>query len=670
MKSMGKSASISESNHLRWEKIMCRLSLLRPQVARAVVLLCGLSLLGARQPAQAETNSAYMGINVSNPADYDGGRAFADAMKSSRSWGSVNAPYDGSAAVDSNGWPTGDAGVTVFAGIKNMQGTYGLSFNGDANVMLISSGGSVDFKNYDAGSNTTTANITISDPNQDTLNIAFTGQNGGVKNVKLMRPAYPGATYSYGTNTTFTDQFKNMVSKFSTVRFMDWESTNGNQVQNWGDRTQPNYASQVSRNFGTNPYGGAQNAGVAWEYCIQLCNETGKDMWINVPVGATDDYVWALASLINNNLNGNLKVYVEYSNELWNSRFFQTGKNHDLAVNEVNAGGSPLNFDGDSSDYDWAWRRIGKRGKEISDLFRWNFGDGAMMSRVRPILAWQQNNGQATGENALREVQYIAEQNGTTVSHYFYGGGGSAYYNPNDNSDSLTLDNIWNDTSFNTTNWTNIIRPDTYLCATYGIKQDAYEGGPGLDNTGHSEATKAAAVNDGRMANQIYDHQGTWSEYGGDLLMYYTSTGDYQWGFTNDINNLNTPKFNGIDWLNSNDRYSLDWGDVAPSLPSTLDGAQFSLANPSWRSPGTGSLSLNANSDSGQWVSYVYKQSYQANRYISVSTNAGGGQMRMWVDGQFVGDQNTAYVNWGAGLHSVRLVANWGSFNVDQISVQ
>ena len=636
-----------------------------------VLLLCGLSLLGMRQPAQAETNSAYMGINVSNPADYDSGRTFADAMKSSRRWGNPNSPWDQAASVDSNGWPTGDAGITVFAGITNMQGTYALSFTGNASVSLVASGGSIQGKAYNGTTNITTASVVVTDSNQNALYLKFTGQSGGVKNVKLMRPTYPGSSTSYSTSTTFTDQFKSLVSKFSTIRFMDWESTNGNMTANWWDRTTPTYATQAARLFGTNPYGGAQNAGVAWEYCIQLCNETGKDMWINVPALATGDYVWALASLIKSNLNPNLKVYIEYSNEVWNTGFLQGQQNHQLAINEVNAGGSPLNFDGDTSDWDWAWRRVGKRAKEISDSFRWNFGDSAMMSRVRPILAWQQNNGQASGEQELRMAEYIAEQNGKTVPYYIYGGGGSAYYNPNDNSDSLTLSNIWNDSSFNTTNWTQIIKRDTYLCATYGIKQDAYEGGPGLDNTGHSEATKAAAVNDGRMSNQILDHQNTWSSYGGDLLMYYTSTGDYQWGFTNDIFNINTPKLHGIDLLNSNGRYTTDWSDVAPSAPLSVSGAQFSLANPGWRSPGTGSLSLNANSDGGQWVSYIVKESVPVNRYVSVSTNAAGGQMRMWIDGQYIGDQNTAYVNFSrAGLHSVRLAANYGSFNVNSISIQ
>ena len=60
---------------------------------------------------------------------------------------------------------------------------------------------------------------------------------------------------------------------------------------------------------------------------VALANESYTDMWINIPGPATDDYVERLASLIKNGdtvdgvayagLKPGLKVYVEYSNEVW-----------------------------------------------------------------------------------------------------------------------------------------------------------------------------------------------------------------------------------------------------------------------------------------------------------------------------------------------------------------
>ena len=36
---------------------------------------------------------------------------------------------------------------------------------------------------------------------------------------------------------------------------------------------------------------GTKYKGGSWEYLIQLANVSGKDLWLNIPIGATDDYV-------------------------------------------------------------------------------------------------------------------------------------------------------------------------------------------------------------------------------------------------------------------------------------------------------------------------------------------------------------------------------------------
>ena len=57
---------------------------------------------------------------------------------------------------------------------------------------------------------------------------------------------------------------------------------------------------------------------------IELCNKLDADMWVNIPHLATDDYVNQLADLIKTNLDADLRVWVELSNELWNGQFSQT----------------------------------------------------------------------------------------------------------------------------------------------------------------------------------------------------------------------------------------------------------------------------------------------------------------------------------------------------------
>lgn len=79
--------------------------------------------------------------------------------------------------------------------------------------------------------------------------------------------------------------------------------------QTWAQRT------QVGNQHQQGP------SGVAYEYMIQLANVTNKDIWINIPTAADDDFITQLAMLLKNTLNPNLKIYLEYSNETWNFQF-------------------------------------------------------------------------------------------------------------------------------------------------------------------------------------------------------------------------------------------------------------------------------------------------------------------------------------------------------------
>ena len=73
-----------------------------------------------------------------------------------------------------------------------------------------------------------------------------------------------------------------------------------------------------------------------WEYLVMMANETGKDLYITIPMNANQAYVTDLANLLRYGsdgvnpytsyqahpaypgLNSNLSVYVEWANEIWN----------------------------------------------------------------------------------------------------------------------------------------------------------------------------------------------------------------------------------------------------------------------------------------------------------------------------------------------------------------
>jgi hypothetical protein len=112
-------------------------------------------------------------------------------------------------------------------------------------------------------------------------------------------------------------------AKIHCLRFMDWNEINTSCIVDWNQRipkTANHYNQDNKIPCFVDHYDGSTNThtlewnatypyGVAHEWQIDLCNRIGADYWINVPVTASDDFVYQLAMLIKNQLNPNLKVY-------------------------------------------------------------------------------------------------------------------------------------------------------------------------------------------------------------------------------------------------------------------------------------------------------------------------------------------------------------------------
>ncbi len=590
-----------------------------------------------------------MGINPYFAADWGKDHAFADVMEVARQW--CKGAYYTSTPVnlDSNGWPTEDANIVVWHGVSKMNGTYKLIFNGSAAAITIGFGpASITNAHYDSKTNTTYADIVYKSTENYGLLLGFKGTKGGIRNVKLMRPLLPGSTESYDPSVTFTTPFKNMMSKFSVIRFLSWEKINGSPDSLWENRTKENcyHASSLS-------------GIMAWEKMIQLCNETNMDAYINVPMKATTDYITQLASLWKEKLNPNLNVYVEFSNEIWNTGpgFPQYFTHMAATKAEIAAGGSTLNFDGETTIWNLGWRRVAQKTVEVSNLFRQVWGDSAMMTRVRPVIMWQQGDAQGTASEALKWLDHYSELTHKPINYYIYGAGGSAYYGPDNNCDTLTIDNIWQSFTNNTANWIPYTTRDLFVATAMGCKRISYEGGPSMDRSEHSESVKAAMWADDRMEDVIIDHHNFWSSTGGDLLVYFTTTGDYQWGFSDDCYDLNTPKFRGIDRLNEVDRYPVTVGVEAPFI---IDGKEFDYTIPSYYSKGLGNHILNGIS---QWAGYLFR-SDSAEYNVSVQyTMANNSVLQYYLDGFLLGEEvingagttSTFTMKLNEGLHNIRV---------------
>jgi hypothetical protein len=518
-------------------------------------------------------NRSLIGINFNfaPTSDWSEDRLFADAMKQARKWykaGDATIP----AAVDANFWPTEDAGLVVMA-LGRAEGTYHCSFTGKATVSpgIYGAHGTIQNVAWDSAANKTTFQIVVTDAGDGAMSLKFTGTAGGITNLKIMRPKYRGSSESYAEGTLFTDQSLALYSKFGVIRFMDYLSTNSNQLTSWSARPLPDDSSFSNRSA----------SGGCLEYAVDLCNQVNADMWVCVPLKADDDYVTQMATLIKGRLNSNLNVYLEYSNEVWNTGggFTQGNENHELAKTDVANGKAPLlSAGGCTNDWYWAWRRIGLRGAEISDLFRAVWTDANMPApgkaspRVRPILASQQ--GYIDGPTA-QMLMFLDQNLPHPVNYYFYGGGGSGYYNPTSAAD-VTIDSIWTSDTMDPAYWLQKhAKQEAAIVRAFGLKRICYEGGPSFDKGAANDAVRQLAVSDYRMTGNIVNHiTQAWYAADSDLFVFYAAAGDYQWGFTQDIFNLNTPKLRAIYQLTATPKCA---PSVGAQTPATVKGKDYDL---------------------------------------------------------------------------------------------
>ncbi len=507
-------------------------------LALALSLACAAVAPPAAQAAPAaNTALPHLGANLPAIADYAFTPVYANLLHQARRFGSPNAPWDEAAPLGPDGWPSGDFGVVLMIGASKTRGnagTYALAFDGKAQVTAVASGARVQGLRYDSTCQCSQGEV-VMPVGEDQLMLAFTQTAGSVKNLRLMRPGYDARRPAL-----FTQTFLAHITRFKTLRFMDWLRTNNNPVTSWATRAAPD----------TTHY--AAKAGVPWEHIVALANQTGQDIWINVPVAADDDYVLQLARLLKQTLNTSSKIYLEYSNEVWNGGFGQHQTNRLLAVNELKRNpASPLAYDGNNKPDLIAFRRVALRLKQISDIFRGVYGDAAMMATIRPVLGSQV----VQPRTAQIGLEFIEAVYGPP-RRYFYAMAGAPYFNlgQQQTTDGLTPDQVLDamHDSVRALARVNALEANRALASWYGLKFLAYEGGADTFGPGSLAAKKAASL-DPRMRALCVDYLTHWHQQGGEMLMWFTAgAGNWDtrygtWELTTDLAVADTPKLACID---------------------------------------------------------------------------------------------------------------------------
>ncbi len=481
-----------------------------------------------------------IGINISGIADYSTEFSFTDAFKQSRKWIPFNA--DGTGGWTSNievplnekGFPSQipyDNGVDTPQKLRTLllwslpentfpEGNFRLIVKGKGKIRL--SGGA-------RGEYETPIDTEVYANDGVILQIESSDVNNPISDIKFILPEY---TKNYKTKT-FTNEFVSFLADFQTIRFMDWLKTNNSNVAKWSDRNRKNNYTQSLKN------------GVAWEYVIELSNLLKKDLWINIPHKADDDYIKQLAILLEKEVNPNLKIYLEYSNEIWNAGF----KQH----REAAALGEALGYSGRT--WEKAAKYNAKRCADIFRIFEENFSND---SRFVKIVSSQAANSGLSGrileffnDPVYNPTKVTADA--LSIAPYFAGTSISKHIMENNLLETITIPEIVDLMEESLPKADKWMMNNSKVADKFGLDLLAYEGGQhlvaiGKDVNNSLLTEKLNEANRHPDLKQVYcQYFDNWYKNYGGLFMHFASHNKYtkhgSWGVKEHFKDVNNPKY-------------------------------------------------------------------------------------------------------------------------------
>src|ERR1700678_678851 len=320
-----------------------------PGATATLIGLTGLVLaLSSNYGAHAATTSnanSPLGINLVNVNYYDPEQPFLNIFKTTgvaqsnpTGWSTstvmnFNTGETAYLQLDANGYPTTltassadphspqlytSVSVLLNRNLPNSNAGTGLPYRAGQYVVLYDGQGTMNY-GFDA-------KLVSSSPGRDVINVANPTNGGGI--LLQITATDPNHTGNYVRNirvvkaeeeslldagNVFEPSFLSLLKNFRVLRTMQWLEidNNGGLLTNWASRPQQ-----------TDGGWGGPN-GVPVEVALQLCNAVGADCWLNVPHQANSDYIAQMATLAHAILGTSQKIYIEFSNEVWNGTYPQ-----------------------------------------------------------------------------------------------------------------------------------------------------------------------------------------------------------------------------------------------------------------------------------------------------------------------------------------------------------
>lgn len=434
--------------------------------------------------------------------------------------------------LDANGYPTtltanssdpnspqkfDSVGVILLRQLGKSNAGTGMYYPAGQYVVLYDGEGTL-FYEFDA-------KLISSTPGRDVVNVASATSQGISIRINATDPNHTGnylrnirlvkaeLESSFNAGAVFTPTLLSALQNFRLVRGMQWLNidSDGGKLVSWSQRPQ----------MTDGGYGGPN--GTPIEAVIQLCNATGADCWLNVPHMANNDYITQMAALAHTMLGTSQKVYIEFSNEVWNWDF---GQNSYATAQ----GKAMWPNAGSGADYGPNW--YGMRAAQTCDIWKSTWGtDAARVVCVMgafsdiPSLATEELNcplwtgaGNAPcanhGIGAVAIAPYVSVNNKTASAWTTASDGGLA-----------SLFQAMNDTALpQSAGWEAKYKA---ALAPYNLPFIAYEGGQSLVAFPQFQDGSAvsnlfiAANRDPRMAGVYTTALNNWKAAGGQIYVIF-----------------------------------------------------------------------------------------------------------------------------------------------------
>ncbi|MDG5816996.1 carbohydrate binding domain-containing protein [Chitinispirillales bacterium ANBcel5] len=448
--------------------------------------------------AQALNETSPLGINLMGVIDYSSELHFINQAKRARPWISQcnGCGWDDGPALDldEDGWIKSlEAGayadLILATNPRYEPGEYKVFFKGKGRIegtlgttgTVTESGQSITFR--PTGNGYMAIRIREVDPTDY------------IRDIEII-PVEMADYYNEGN--IFYPAFKENWAKYRTLRFMDWNRTNNHPNGDWDQRTRPQHYS-----YGT-------NKGVPYEVQIRLSNELGAYPWFCIPHLADDYYVRKMAELVRDSLREDLLIYVEHSNEVWNSVFPGQFRH---AINR----GNELDLRHGGSEFDGLIRYHAQRTAEIMEIWSEVIGRDRLIGvyAVGGPSVYMINKGmehlESIGKEAMIDVASIAPYVGARASYSTVDEAINALMNSMESLEDATSE-------------------AKAAALNHGLRLNAYEGGQHLWNFGQQfSPIGEEAQGDPRMREFVNIYMDTWRANGGDEFMVFGSGGGF-WG--------------------------------------------------------------------------------------------------------------------------------------------